>query len=173
MPALMSSSARLKVELRRHVPLALAIAVPAVALFYGIARVVDRLERLNPILPGEASARLIFLSVATLVAFAAAFLTIAAIRQSQEGWRRVAVLLTPLAIAAAGVFAHMEAKRQVEVFLVFVVTFVAILPMALIAAQGGTFALRLIGWGVRRVGAWLHDGFAEANPGRGRDQRKG
>lgn len=169
MRALMNSSARLRVEFRRHVPLALALAVPVVALLYVTVRVVGRVDRSNALLRGEASAQLVFLSVATLVAFAAALLTIAAIRQSQEGWRRVALLLTPIAIAAAGLLAYMEAKRQVEVFFVFMV----ILPTALIAAHGGTFALRLTGWGVRRVLAWLHDGFAEANPGRGRDRRDG
>src|SRR5574337_73145 len=118
MPALTSSSARLKVEFRRHVPLALALSVPAVALLYVIVRVVGRVERSNALLRGEASAQLVFLSVATLVAFAAALLTITAIRQSQEGWRRVAVLLTPIAIAAAGLFTYMEAKRQVEAFFI-------------------------------------------------------
>jgi hypothetical protein len=160
MLARMSSTARLKVEFRRHVPLALAIAVPAVALVYGVVRVVSRVEKPNALMRGEAHAQLIFLSVATLLAFVAALLTIAAMRQSQEGWRRVAVLLTPIAIVAAGLFAYMEAKRQVEIFFVFAV----VLPMVLIATHGGTFALRWTGSGTRRVGAWLHEGFSQSNP---------
>ena len=145
---------------RRLLITSATVALLGTALFQWFVTHLARVDRSFRI-RGDMEFTIISMAFVTLLV--ASLCTLWSLSQDHVGWRRVAMILTPLAPAFAAWYANEEARRGWETVLVFVV----MLPVALIALHGGVLVVRKLTLVCRGALRWVAEGFRHKEQGGG------